>query len=78
MKVFVTKADNDYWYEIKAFNTMEDIQQFIEESQYEIIIEINPYTNDIFFECWDDMRAEDIPIIKQCPLHIIIYNEYIE
>ena len=29
MTVFVTKADSDYWYEIKVFNTMEDIQRFI-------------------------------------------------
>ena len=78
MKVFVTKADSDYWYEIKAFNTMEDVQQFIEECQCGIIIEKNDYTNDVFFEFWDGMKAEDIPTIKQCPLHITIYNDYVE
>ncbi len=78
MTVFVTKADSDYWYEIKVFNTMEDIQRFIEECEYKIIMEKNTYTDDDTFEFWDDMRAEDIPIIKQCPLHITIYNDYIE
>ena len=65
MKVLVTKANSDYWYKIKSFNMIEDIQQFIKECHCGIIIERNPYTN-------------DIPTIKQCSLHIIIYNGYVE
>lgn len=78
MKVFVTKANSDYWYKIRVFNTMEDIQQFIKKCRYGIIIERNSYTSDEIFEFWDGMKAEDIPIIKQCPLHITIYNDYVE
>ena len=78
MKVLVTKANNDYWYKIKSFNTMKDIQRFIKECHCGIIIERNPYTDDDIFEFWDGMKTEDIPIIKQCSLHIIIYNSYVE
>ena len=78
MKVLVTKANSDYWYKIRVFNTMEDIQRFIKECRHKIIIRENGCTDDKIFEFWDGMKAEDIPIIKQCPLHITIYNDYIE
>lgn len=78
MKVLVTKANNDYWYKIKSFNTMEDIKQFIKECHCGIIIERNIYTDDEIFEFWDGIKPEDIPTIKQCPLHITIYNSYVE
>lgn len=78
MKVLVTKANSDYWYKIRVFNTMEDIQRFIKECRHKIIIRQNGYTDDGDFEFWDGMKTEDIPIIKQCPLHITIYNDYIE
>ncbi len=78
MTVFVTKASSDYWYNIRVFNTMEDIQRFIKECRNGIVIENNIYTDDGFFQFWDGMKAEDIPIIKQCSLHIIIYDDYLE
>lgn len=78
MKVLVTKASKDYWYKIKEFNTMEDIQKFIKKCGCEIIIGKNRYINDSMFEFWEGMKAKDIPIIKKCPLHIIIYNDYVE
>lgn len=78
MKVFVTKANSDYWYKIRVFNTIEDIQQFIKECRCGIIVEKNIYTNDEIFDFWDGMKAEDIPIIKKCPLHITIYNNWVE
>lgn len=78
MRVFVTKANSDYWYKIRAFNTIEDIQQFIKECRCGIIVEENIYTNDEIFDFWDGMKAEDIPIIKKCPLHITIYNNWVE
>ena len=78
MTVLVTKANSDYWYEIRTFNTMEDIQQFINKCGCGIIIEKNIYTNDKIFKFWDGMKDKDIPIIKKCPLHITIYNDYVE
>lgn len=78
MRVFVTKANSDYWYKIRTFNTIEDIQQFIKECRCGIIVEKNSYTNDEIFDFWDGMKTEDIPIIKKCPLHITIYNDWVE
>lgn len=78
MTILVTKANSDYWYKIKVFNTMEDIQKFIKECGCGIIIKRNLYTDDEDFDFWNGMKAEDIPIIKKCPLHITIYNDYVE
>lgn len=78
MTVLITKASSDYWYSIRVFSTMEDIQRFIKECRNEIIISSNIYTDDGFFKYWDGMKAEDIPVIKECPLHITIYDDYIE
>lgn len=78
MMVFITKASRSYWYEIRMFNGMEDIQQFIQECHCGIIIEENDYLNDEDFDFWKDMKAKDIPIIKKCPLHIMIYDDYVE
>lgn len=78
MTVLVTKADSSYWYQIRVFTTMEDIQRFIKKCKCPIIIGSNIYTDDALFEYWDGMKAKDIPIIKQCKLHITIYNDYIE
>lgn len=78
MTVVVTKANSDYWYRIRVLNTMEDVQRFIKECRHSVVIEKNHYTNDEIFKYWDGMKAEDIPIIKGCPLHITIYNDYIE
>lgn len=78
MTVLVTKANSDYWYKIRTFTTMEDIQRFIDKCRCGIIIQKNTYTHDDIFEFWDNMKAEDIPIIKKCSLHITIYNDYVE
>lgn len=77
MKVFITKASEDYWYKIKEFNDIKDIQKFIEKYG-SIIIEKNDYTFDSLFEFWDGMKSKDIPIIKKCSFHIIIYDSYVE
>lgn len=78
MKTLVTKANSDYDYEIKEFNTMKDIQQFIKECECGVIIEDNEYTTDDMFEFWKGMKKEDIPVIKDCALHVTIYNDYVE
>ena len=78
MTILVTKANHDYWYKIKEFNTIEDIYNFIKQCKHSIIIEENSYTNDNVFKYWDGMKKEDIPIIKKCSLHIIIYNSWVE
>ena len=78
MTVLVTKANSDYWYKIRVFNTIDDIQRFIKECRHDIIIGENTYTDDRIFEFWDGMNTADNHIIKECTLHITIYNDYIE
>lgn len=78
MKVIVTKANSDYWYKIRVFNTMNDIQNFIKECRHRIIVGSNPFTDDDIFDGWEGMKSADIPVIKECSLHIVIYNDYVE
>lgn len=77
MMVLVTKVSSYDWYEIRTFNTMEDIQQFTKECHCGIIVEENDYIDDESFDSWDGMKAEDIPIIKMCSLHITIDDDYV-
>lgn len=77
MKILVTKASSDYWYRIRVINTMEDLQRFIKECKYSVVIEENTYTDDIL-DYWEGMKAEDRPVVKECPLHLTIYNDYLE
>lgn len=76
MKVFVTKASSDYWYQIKVFDTLKDIQKFIKKWDYSIVIETNPYIYEGMFNYWKGMNESDIPVIKDCPLHILIRDDY--
>lgn len=77
MKILVTKANSDYWYKIRVINTMEDLQRFIKECKHAVVIEKNTYTDDIL-SYWEGMKAEDIPVVKECPLHLTIYNSWLE
>ena len=77
MKVLVTKANSDYWYKIRVINTMEDLQRFIKECKHAVVIEKNTYTDNIL-DYWEGMKAEDIPVVKECPLHLTIYNSWLE
>ena len=78
MTVLVTKASSDYWYEIRVMNTLEDVERFIRQCKYNIIVKTNHYTSNDIFKYWEGMKKEDISIIKNSSLHIIIYDAYIE
>lgn len=78
MTVLVTKANSDYWYRIRVFSTMEDIQRFIKECKHPIIIERNSYTDDAIFDFWDGFKEEDIPLLEKAKLHITIYDSWVE
>lgn len=74
MTVLVTKASDDYWYEFKEINTIEDIIQKINSH---CIISPNYYTEDEV-ESWDGFKAKDIPLLKKAKYEIMIYDDYIE
>lgn len=81
MLVLVTKASDDEWYEILNFDTMEDVQRFVEKCRRAIVVKKNHYSlisDDDIVRFWNGLNVKDVPTIKQCPLHIMIYDDYIE
>lgn len=79
MLVLVTKANNDYWYKIEEYNTIEELYEMILKRKHSIIIrEQKYYTKLEDFDFWEGMKKEDIPKIINTKLHIEIYNSYVE
>jgi hypothetical protein len=74
MTLLVTKASDDYWYEIISCETITDLM----EKYDKVVIEKNTYTNKEDFDFWDGMKKEDIPIIMKCKYEVTIYDYWIE
>lgn len=73
MLAIITKASDDYYYNFKNINSLEDILSI----HPRIIIERNLYTRDIV-EFWEGFKPEDIPKLEEAEINIIIYDDYIE
>ena len=77
MLALITKANDDYWYELKEINTIKELFDIY----HTVIVEGNEYKNwkDYeFLDFWDGIKKEDIPLIKKAECHITIYNGYVE
>lgn len=77
MLAIITKANDDYWYELKEINTIKELFDIY----HSVIVEENEYKNwedDEFLDFWDGIKKEDIPLIKKAECHITIYNGYVE
>lgn len=77
MLAIITKASDDYWYELKEINTIKELFGIY----HSVIVEENEYKNwkDYeFLDFWDGIKKEDIPLIKKAECHITIYNDYVE
>lgn len=77
MLALITKANDDYWYELKEINTIKELFDIY----HTVIVEGNEYKNwknYEFFDFWDGIKKEDIPLIKKAECHITIYNGYVE
>ena len=74
MLVFVTKASDDYWYDFKEINTLDDLMKIY----HSVIVEVNDFTNPDYFKYWDDFKKEDIPKAISAKYHVIIYDSYVE
>ena len=73
MLVLVTKASDDYWYDFKNVNTLEDVLKIAPR----VVIGKNCHTeNEVEF--WENFKKEDIPKLKQAKIEIRIYNYWIE
>ena len=77
MLALITKANDDYWYELKEINTIKELFDIY----HSVIVKRNEYKNwkDYeFLDFWDGIKKEDIPLIKKAECHITIYNGYVE
>jgi len=77
MLAIITKANDDYWYELKEINTIKELFDIY----HTVIVKRNEYKNwkDYeFLDFWDGIKKEDIPLIKKAECHITIYNGYVE
>ena len=79
MLVLVTKASDDYWYQIRTVETIDDL--FKIDKDQDLILSYNHYkdwTDEELLEFWKGIKKEDIPLIKKIDYHINIYDDYIE
>ena len=77
MLAIITKANDDYWYELKEINTIKELFDIY----HSVIVERNEYKNWKDYELldfWDGIKKEDISLIKKAECHITIYNGYVE
>ena len=73
MLVLITKASDDYWYDFKEVNTLEEVL----EISPKVVIGKNYHTEDEG-EFWENFKKEDIPKLKQAKIEIMIYDYWIE
>ena len=73
MLALITKASEDYWYEFKEINKVEELLNIY----HRIIVEKNHYNKEIV-SFWDDFKEEDIPLLEKAELHITIYDSWVE
>ena len=74
MLVFVRKASNEYWYDFKEVNTLDDLMKIY----YAVIVEENDFTNPDYFKFWDGFKKEDIPKAISAKYCVTIYDSWIE
>lgn len=73
MLVFVTKASDDYWYDFKEVNTLDDLMEI---HDYVIVEKNILYPDD--FDFWEGFKKEDIPKAISAKYHVTIYDDYVE
>ena len=73
MLVFVTKASDDYWYDFREVNTLDDLMEI---HDYVIVEKNIHYPGD--FDFWEGFKKEDIPKAISAKYHVTIYDDYVE
>lgn len=80
MTVLVTKTSNDYWYQIRNIDTIEDLMR-ISKTNKSYVIEENWHCGanpENIIRFWDGMTLEDAKIISTLPYAVEIYDDYRE
>lgn len=80
MLVLVKKASDDYWYQIRTVETIDDLFK-IDKKNDLIVSRYNDYENwtgkELLYS-WDGIKKEDIPLIKKADCIVTIYDDYVE
>lgn len=74
MLALITKASDDFYYEFKEVNTIEDIRAIYKT----VIISTNYFSSDCEGRFWDGMKKTDIPLLDKAEIEIKIYDDYCE
>lgn len=74
MLVFVTKASDDYWYDFREVNTLDDLMEIHDY----VIVEKNNNLYPRAFDFWEGFKEEDIPKAISAKYHVTIYDDYVE
>ena len=80
MTVLVTKTSNDYWYQIRNIDTIEDLMR-ISKTNKSYVIQENWWFNEDpknMIKFWEGMTLADAKIITALPYEIEIYDDYRE
>ena len=80
MTVVVTKTSNNYWYQIRNINTIEDLMKISKKNKSYIVQENWNYGDDPkqIMQFWDGMTLKDAEIISTLPYSVEIYDDYRE
>ena len=80
MTVVVTKTSNDYWYQIRNIDTIEDLMRISRKNKSYVVQENWYYGEDAeeIIRFWDGMTLEDAKIISTLPYSVEIYDDYRE
>lgn len=81
MKVLLTKANDDYWYDFATFKTFDDLVSYKEKTGWDLTILDNFWYNEDpkeIFKSWsqddDKFTMKDAYSISECQYEVCIEN----
>ena len=78
MDFLITKASNEEWYELKYFDTIQELMTFFYNGKCPLIINLNHWRDAQRIHKWMPEWAEDAEDIAHCKYELKIYDDYIE
>lgn len=78
MDFLITKASNEEWYELKYFDTIQELMNFFDNGKCRLIIDLNHWRDVQHIRKWLPEWAEDAEDIAHCKYELKIYDDYIE
>lgn len=78
MDFLIVKASNEEWYELKYFDTIQELINFFDNGKHPLIINLNYWRDAQRIRKWMPEWAEDAEDIAHCKYELKIYDDYIE